>query len=158
MDVLYLTPYPEDRLPLIEAALPADEHHVSQKPFATEASAPLDFGGAQLSPVLDATTRCRQSGAACIAGSGDSLVSHEPDLGQQTLEFHSENGRTRPSLRGTWFNDGFSGAIGALLEIGSEPANGARGNLLWLANTFGLFKAAATRQTQNPGHGRSRAS
>jgi glucose-fructose oxidoreductase len=41
----------------------------------------------------------------------------------------------RPLLTGSWFNDGFAGAMGELLcaiEDGCEPLNSARGNLLSL--------------------------
>jgi hypothetical protein len=41
----------------------------------------------------------------------------------------------RPLLTGSWFNDGFAGAMGELLcaiEDGREPLNSARGNLLSL--------------------------
>ena len=161
IEILDLTPHPEDRLPLIEAALRADKDLPSQKPFVTVASALPDFGGAQSSLVFDATKRRGPPGPTYIAGSEGSLVSHGPDLGQQTLEFYTENGLGRPSLRDTWFNDGFAGAMGALLvakETESEPANGARGNLLSVANTFAALKAAATGQAQNPENVRSRTS
>jgi predicted dehydrogenase len=36
IDVIDLTPHPEDRIPLIEAALMADKHVLSQKPFVTD--------------------------------------------------------------------------------------------------------------------------
>jgi len=272
IEVLDLTPHPEDRLPLIEAALRAGKHVLSQKPFVTDldtgerlvaladaqgvklavnqngrwaphlawmreavragligevlgvhcslhwnhmwvkgtpfeqvddlllfdfgihwfdfvtsimgrcadrvqaqalqvpsaairppmlASALLDFGSAQSSLVFDAATPYGPSDTTYIAGSKGSLVSHGPDLGQQTVELYIENGLARPTLEGKWFNDGFAGSMGALLvaiESGSEPENGARSNLLSLANTFAALRAAATGQAQVPGLVRSGAS
>ena len=53
-------------------------------------------------------------------------------LGHQAVELFTEAGLARPLLTGSWFNDGFAGAMGELLcsiEDGREPLNSARGNL-----------------------------
>ena len=50
-----------------------------------------------------------------------------------------------PDLTGTWFNDGFRGAMGELLcavEEGREPENGAEANLHSLALTFAAIESA----------------
>ena len=55
-----------------------------------------------------------------------------PDLGHQAVELYTEAGVARPQLTGSWFNDGFAGAMGELLcaiQDGREPLNSARGNL-----------------------------
>ena len=54
-------------------------------------------------------------------------------------------GKARPDLKGTWFNDGFRGAMGALLvaiEDDAEPANGAAENLRSLALAFAAIQSA----------------
>lgn len=82
-----------------------------------------------------------------VAGSHGSLQSDGPDLGQQSVTLTTSEGRAVPELQGSWFNDGFAGAMGALLvaiETGGEPANGARENLASLAMAFA---AIASRRT-----------
>ena len=56
-------------------------------------------------------------------------------------------GVARPRLEGTWFNDGFRGAMGALLvaiEDDTEPANGAEENLDSLALAFAAIQSRRT--------------
>ena len=111
------------------------------------ASALLDFGTAQASLVFDAATPFGARDRTYIAGTKGSLVSTGPDLGTQRVELHTGAGVARPVLEGRWFNDGFAGAMGALLvaaEDGTEPENGARGNLVSLANCFAALEAART--------------
>jgi len=125
----------------------------------TLASALMDFGDAQASLIFDAATPYGPSDTTYIAGSEGSLSARGPDLGNQTVELHTEAGVARPKLDGKWFNDGFAGTMGALLvavETGSEPENGARGNLLSLANTFAALEAARTGTAQTPGKVRRR--
>jgi len=84
-----------------------------------------------------------------VAGTRGSLQSDGPDLGQQTVTLTTEAGRARPVLAGRWFNDGFAGAMGALLvaiETGTEPANGARDNLKSLAMAFAAIASRRTGQ------------
>jgi predicted dehydrogenase len=72
------------------------------------------------------------------------LASDGPDLGQQTVTLTTAFGRARPKLSGTWFNDGFRGAMGALLvaiEDNAEPANGAEENLQSLALAFAAIQS-----------------
>jgi predicted dehydrogenase len=58
-------------------------------------------------------------------------------------------GVARPRLEGTWFNDGFRGAMGALLvaiEDDTEPTNGAEENLDSLALAFAAIQSRRTGQ------------
>ncbi len=123
------------------------------------ASALMDFGTAQASLIFDAATAYGASDTTYIAGTHGSLISRGPDLGNQTVELHTESGVARPLLDGQWFNDGFAGAMGELLcaiEEDREPENGAEGNLMSLANCFAALQAAATGQAQTPGTVRRR--
>ncbi|MGL4238380.1 Gfo/Idh/MocA family protein [Tabrizicola sp.] len=123
------------------------------------ASALMDFGTAQASLIFDAATPFGPSDTTYIAGTKGSLVSRGTDLGQQTVELYTEAGVARPALTGTWFNDGFAGAMGELLlaiEEDREPENGAAGNLLSLANCFAALMAAQSGQPQVPGQVRRR--
>lgn len=122
-------------------------------------SALMDFGTAQASLVFDAATPFGPQDATYIAGSKGSLIATGPDLGNQRVELHTKAGVARPELHGKWFNDGFAGTMGALLcaiESGQEPSNGARGNLLSLANCFAALKAAQTGRAEVPGQVRLR--
>jgi predicted dehydrogenase len=123
------------------------------------ASALLDFGATQSSLVFDAATPFGQRDWTYIAGTKGSLVSTGPDLGQQQVELYTAAGVARPHLSGKWFNDGFAGAMGELLcaiEEDREPDNGARENLVSLANCFAAIKASVTGTAETPGHVRRR--
>ena len=118
------------------------------------ASALLDFGTAQATLVFDAATPHGPRDTTYIAGSKGSLVASGPDLGHQTVELFTEAGVARPKLHGNWFNDGFAGAMGALLvaiETGVEPEHSARRNLMSLANAFAALAAARTGRAIVPG-------
>ena len=84
-----------------------------------------------------------------VAGSLGALRSEGPDLGQQELTLTTAGGIARPALSGTWFNDGFRGAMGALLvaiEDDAEPANSAKENLRSLAIAFAAIRSRLTRR------------
>lgn len=124
------------------------------------ATAMLDFTTAQASLVFDAATPHGPLDATYIAGSEGTLVSTGPDLGRQEVALYTADGVARPELQGTWFNDGFAGAMGALMvaiETGAEPENGARENLLSLSHAFAALQAARTGAAVIPGTARQRA-
>ena len=114
------------------------------------AQALVSFRGGQASLVFDGATGLGGRDTSFIAGTKGSLTSDGPDLGNQTVSLTTMAGRARPKLAGTWFNDGFRGAMGALLvaiEDNSEPANGARGNLDSLAMAFAAIQSSRTHQS-----------
>ncbi|MGJ8583332.1 MAG: Gfo/Idh/MocA family protein [Marinosulfonomonas sp.] len=111
-------------------------------PLFAQAQLRLDRGQASL--VFDGGTPFGPKDTTYIAGTKGSLVSEGPDLGQQVVTLTTEAGRAVPVLEGTWFNDGFRGAMGALLvAIGedSEPENGAAENLKSLALAFAAIES-----------------
>ncbi|MBN8629772.1 MAG: Gfo/Idh/MocA family oxidoreductase, partial [Rhodobacterales bacterium] len=134
----------------------------SQTVFATAAtaagqiaSAPLlaqtlvQMEGGQASLVFDGATPFGPRDTTFIAGTKGSLQSDGPDLGQQSVTLTTVEGIARPLLDGTWFNDGFRGAMGALLvaiEDNVEPANGAEENLDSLALAFAAIQSRRTGQ------------
>jgi predicted dehydrogenase len=123
------------------------------------ASALLDFGDAQASLAFDAATPFGPQDTTYVAGTRGSLIAAGPDLGRQSVALHTANGVARPVLQGQWFNDGFAGAMGALLvaiETGVPPENSARGNLVSLANTFAALHAARCGEAAVPGAVRRR--
>lgn len=123
---------------------------------AQTAKAPLlaqclvQMEGGQASLVFDGATPHGSRDKTFVAGTLGSLQSDGPDLGQQAVTLTTAAGIARPKLQGTWFNDGFRGAMGALLvaiEDGTEPANGAAENLDSLALAFA---AIASRRSGQP--------
>jgi predicted dehydrogenase len=103
--------------------------------------------GGQASLIFDGAAPHGPRDTTYIAGTKGSLQSDGPDLGSQTVTLTTAEGRAQPTLQGTWFNDGFRGAMGALLvaiEDNTEPANGAAGNLHSLAMAFAAIQSRRT--------------
>ena len=103
--------------------------------------------GGQASLVFDGSTPFGAQDTTYIAGTSGSLRSEGPDLGTQAVTLTTAAGEAEPELSGTWFNDGFRGAMGALLvaiEDDAEPANGARENLNSLALAFAAIESSHT--------------
>jgi predicted dehydrogenase len=99
------------------------------------AQALVAFDGGQASLVFDGATRYGARDSTSVIGANGVASSQGPDLGHQAVELYTEAGVARPQLTGSWFNDGFAGAMGELLcgiEEAREPLNSARGNLLSL--------------------------
>lgn len=109
------------------------------------AQALIRFDGGQASLVFDGTTTFGPRDKSFISGSAGSLQSDGPDLGTQQVTLTTAQGRAMPKLQGSWFNDGFRGAMGALLvaiEDDAEPINSARRNLRSLALAFAAIKSS----------------
>jgi predicted dehydrogenase len=119
-----------------------------QKPAAPlMAQVLVRMSGGQASLVFDGGAPHGPRDTTYIAGTKGSLVSDGPDLGVQRVTLTTAEGVARPDLQGTWFNDGFRGAMGALLvaiEDGTEPANGAAENLHSLALAFAAIQSRRT--------------
>lgn len=122
------------------------------------AQALVAWDGGQASLVLDASTRFGPQDRTYISGTKGSVCSIGPNLGDQDVELSTEAGVARPLLEGTWFNDGFAGAMGELLcaiEDKREPLNGARGNLTSLGLAFAAIASAHRGVPVVPGTVRS---
>jgi predicted dehydrogenase len=125
-------------------------HATAQTPAVPlMAQALVRMKGGQASLIFDGGAQHGPRDTTYIAGTLGSLVSDGPDLGRQTVTLITAEGRTQPRLQGTWFNDGFRGAMGALLvaiEDDTEPANGAEENLHSLALAFAAIQSRRTGQ------------
>jgi len=118
---------------------------VAKAPLMAQVLIRMDRGQASL--VFDGSTPHGPRDTTFIAGTDGSLCSDGPDLGQQRVTLTTAAGVARPALQGNWFNDGFRGAMGALLvaiEDDTEPANGAAENLQSLALAFAAIRARRT--------------
>lgn len=113
------------------------------------AQALVRLDGGQASLVFDGAAGHGPSDLTRLVGTAGSIVSEGPDLGRQAVTVTTAAGRARSDLAGTWFNDGFRGAMGELLcaiEDDREPENGARGNLSSLALCFAAIASARERR------------
>ncbi|HUL53545.1 MAG TPA: Gfo/Idh/MocA family oxidoreductase, partial [Opitutaceae bacterium] len=92
----------------------------------------IDYPGAQVRLTFNGHVQFGQEDRTVICGARGTLRSAGPSLSEQTVEVHLAAGRATPRLEGTWFSNGFQGAMGELLcaiEENREPANSARDNL-----------------------------
>ncbi len=111
------------------------------------AQALVTFDGGQASLVFDAYTRYGPLDTTYVAGTKGSLSSIGPNLQEQTVTLHTQAGAARPALTGSWFNDGFHGAMAELLsaiEENREPSNNGRDNLLSLALAFAAINSSGS--------------
>jgi predicted dehydrogenase len=134
-----------DRAKTVFASATHARGQTAQVPLIAQVQIHLDNGQASLT--FDGATRHGARDTTYIAGTAGSLQSDGPDLGNQAVTLTTAGGRATPDLKGSWFNDGFAGAMGALLvaiEDGTEPANGARENLKSLAIAFAAIESRRT--------------
>jgi predicted dehydrogenase len=86
------------------------------------------------------------------------MVSEGPDLEEQSVTIYTEDGYATPNLEGTWFPDGFHGAMAELLhaiEDDREPTNSARDNLRSLELCFAAVASAEDHEPKVPGEVRT---
>jgi len=124
----------------------------SRPPLLAQALVELPEGQASL--VFDGAVPIGAEDATFVAGTAGSLSSRGPDLARQRVTLTTAAGRAEPELVGTWFDDGFHGAMAELLcaiEDGVEPSHGARGNLASLALTFAAVVSSHRREPVVPG-------
>jgi predicted dehydrogenase len=108
------------------------------------AQALIEFDGGQASLIFNATVTHGQEDRTYVAGTRGSLVSAGPSLSDQRVTLHTAEGWARPELDGTWFREGFHGAMGELLcaiEEDRPPVNNARDNLRGLAVCLAALKS-----------------
>ncbi|MET3898061.1 putative dehydrogenase [Devosia sp. UYZn731] len=114
------------------------------------AHALVGFAGGHASLVFDGHATFGAQDTTVIVGTQGTIRSVGPDLGHQQVTLHTKSGHAQPELVGTWFNDGFAGAMGALLvaiETGEVPSNAARGNLLSLRLVDAAIASARSGQS-----------
>jgi predicted dehydrogenase len=109
------------------------------------AQALIEFEGGQASLVFDADTRFGPRDETIVIGTKGTIRSAGVDLQEQMVTLVTEAGESTPKLDGTWFPDGFHGAMAELLcaiEENREPINAARENLGSLALCFAAVASA----------------
>lgn len=114
----------------------------------------VEFDTGQASLAFDGDTRYGSTDATFITGTKGTLVSTGPDLTRQEVTLYTQAGHAVPPLRGSWFPDGFHGAMGELLcsiEEDRVPLHNARDNLESLALCFAAMESADVHQAVIPG-------
>src|SRR5262249_8411979 len=114
----------------------------------------VKFDKGQASLIFDGATPFGPEDRTYIAGTKGSLASIGPNLGDQKVTLATEAGVAMPTLSGSWFNDGFRGAMGELIcaiEDNREPLKGAGGNLASLALAFAAMASAHRGMRVKPG-------
>jgi predicted dehydrogenase len=121
------------------------------------AHAVIDYDGAQVRLDFNGHVQLGQEDRTVICGSRGTLRSFGPSLSEQSVVVHTGEGQATPALEGTWFSNGFQGAMGELLcaiEENREPSHSARNNLESLALCFAAITSADTSQSIHPGDAR----
>jgi predicted dehydrogenase len=116
------------------------------------------FPDGQAALLFDGATTYGPRDRIIVTGTGGTLESQGPDLGQQQVTYTSAAGVSHPPLTGTWFNDGFAGAMGALLaavESGAPPIHNGRDNLASLKLAFAAIASSHRNLPVAPGEVRS---
>src|SRR5215468_2475043 len=117
------------------------------------AQAIIEFEDGQASIVFNANVEHGQEDRTVVAGTEGSIVSAGPSLSEQSITIYTAEGHARPALEGTWFLEGFHGAMAELLcaiEERREPVNNARGNLRGLGLCFAAIASVADGMTKIP--------
>src|SRR5215510_593301 len=118
------------------------------------AQAIIEFEDGQASIVFNANVEHGQEDRTVIAGTAGTIVSAGPSLSEQSITIYTADGYAKPTLDGTWFLEGFHGAMAELLcaiEEGREPVNNARGNLRGLSLCFAAIASTSEGGMRSPG-------
>jgi predicted dehydrogenase len=121
-------------------------------PMLAHAAVEFDDGLASLT--FNANIGLGQEDRSYLAGDEGSAVSIGPSLSEQTVTLFTEKGHASPKLEGTWFREGFQGAMGELLcaiEARRPPINSGRDNLKALELCFAAVASAVEKKPIKPG-------
>ncbi len=118
------------------------------------AGALVGFDGGQASLVFHAGTRFAPAESTVVIGTKGTFRSAGPVCANDRVVLTTADGQAEVPLEGSWFNDGFAGAMGELLcaiEEDREPGNSARNNLRSLELCFAAVASADHGQPVVPG-------
>lgn len=153
----FLTSIVGDRASSVFATATPAAGQAAAAPLMAQAVVRLEGGQASL--VFDGSAAFGPRDTTVICGTKGTIVSEGPDLGDQVISLTTEKGRATVELDGTWFNDGFRGAMGELLlaiEEDHKPENNACDNLKSLALTFAALESMRSGQEVQIGQARQR--
>lgn len=127
-------------------------HQQAAPPLLAHAAVEYEGGMATLS--FNANCRFGQEDRTVVIGDKGTLKSVGPGIVDQKVTLYTEDGYGSPKLEGTWFPDGFHGAMAELLcaiEEHREPSNSARNNLRSVALCFAAVASADDGVPKTPG-------
>jgi predicted dehydrogenase len=122
------------------------------------AGALVHYGDGLATLAFNATVVHGQQDRTFVAGSSGSLVSIGPSISEQSVTYYSAAGHATPELQGTWFREGFQGAMAELLcaiEEQRVPLNNAHDNLRSLALTYAAVASTRDGMPRIPGEVRA---
>ncbi|NGM70494.1 Gfo/Idh/MocA family oxidoreductase [Natronolimnobius sp. AArcel1] len=135
--------------------------YASYEPSPTQQADPpllgqavIEYENAQATLSFDADTPVGPKDRTTVVGTDGTIRSEGPDLEQQSVTLYTAEGYARPDLEGTWFPDGFHGAMAELLSAideGREPSNSARNNLRTLELCYAAVASAEDHEPVVPG-------
>lgn len=105
----------------------------------------IDYPGGQATISFNGAVALGQQDATTVAGSTATFRSDGPSLSKQHVSLYMDAGVARPALEGTWFTNGFQGAMCDLLNAiagNREPRSSGRDNLKSLALCFAAMASA----------------
>ena len=114
----------------------------------------IDYADAQVRLNFNGHVLHGQEDRTVVCGAHGTLRSFGPSLSEQSVSVETAAGRATPKLDGTWFANGFQGAMGELLcaiEEQRSPHHSARNNLQSLALCFAALASADTGEPRIPG-------
>ncbi len=114
----------------------------------------VEYDEAQASLVFDGHTQQASQHTTVLVGTKGTLHSTGPDENTQHIEVAVAGGAWHPTLLGSWFDDGFHGAMGELMrsiEAHRQPVHNARDNIESLALCFAAIASAETHKPVVPG-------
>jgi predicted dehydrogenase len=117
------------------------------------AEAIIEFDDGQASLIFNANVAHGQEDRTVVVGTNGTIISVGPSLSEQAVTLYTAEGYAEPQLEGTWFREGFHGAMGELLcavEENREPVNSARDNLRSLSLCFAAIASAAEGSVKTP--------
>ena len=112
------------------------------------AQAVIEFDGGLASLFFNANVTHGQEDRTVVAGTKGTIISRGPSLSEQTVTLFTAEGCAQPELSGTWFREGFHGAMAELLcaiEEQREPSNNAQDNLRSLELCFAAIESATSQ-------------
>jgi predicted dehydrogenase len=115
----------------------------------------IQYDDAQVSLVFDGVVRLGTRNRSFVAGTGGTLLSMGPSITEQSVTLSTDEGVATPTIEGSWFDQGFHGALSELLcaiEDDREPLHDAKGNLRGLALCFAAVESARRGESVPPGN------
>jgi len=143
----------KDREPVrVSASVQCAPGQRSKQPLMGHAMVDFDDGIATMA--LNGACKYGQEDRTVIAGTKGTLYSTGPELNEQAVTLVTAAGTARPALEGTWFTNGFHGAMAELFRAIEEdrvPSHDARDNLRSLALCFAAVASSVTGKPKEPG-------